>query len=167
MLEFLYTQTYNLNKSLPTMFNEKDRHIQFAETNIALYTLGDKYAIFSLCSHAANCFDTVICDRITGADTDVALGAIPSVYAAAPENDRTLRDMVVGVIAWNMKSIARRPKLKELFLVCMHQIEQFREDMSLALLDDCKIKHKDPNADNSFDSDSSVEFEKLGMSKQT
>ncbi|KAI4231228.1 MAG: hypothetical protein L6R40_007798, partial [Gallowayella cf. fulva] len=92
MLDFLYTQKVDFSE-MPAI-----RSCEFFEALIALYALGTKYLIPSFCHHVAMHFEEAIDDAHIPAhmDTSCALfHCIPLVYASTPENDRTLRNIVV------------------------------------------------------------------------
>ncbi|KAL8678662.1 MAG: hypothetical protein Q9224_007098 [Gallowayella concinna] len=149
MLEFLYTHSYNLNETLPRIENQKDRKIKFLETHIALYVLGDKYALPSLCQYSVDCFRILLDRHGWKRDTDVLLACIPSVYAGTPENDRTLRDIIIQAVTHRMFGPEIRcSEDKKGFLDSMQHNEQFRNDMMGSILDTCEMKNLTADLDS-------------------
>lgn len=134
MLEFFYTQTYDLNKSLCIPF-EKSFKNKYLETHIALYVLGFKYAAPTFCQYAASCFRRLLLSNRAWDEAKFVLKCIPLIYASTAENDRVLRDIVVKEVSFWSKSIARSRGDKKSLVQLMHQIKQFREDMTLCFLE--------------------------------
>lgn len=106
MLEFLYTQRCDLS----TTFlgdevgdyddgDDKDCKMRSLEDIIALYALGDKYGIPSLCQYASHDFQKTICDLrdtpLRQSIPDILLGCIPQVYTSTLDSNRTLKDVLV------------------------------------------------------------------------
>ncbi|KAI4092467.1 MAG: hypothetical protein LQ339_007906 [Xanthoria mediterranea] len=162
MLEFLYTQRCDLS----TTFlgdevgdyddgDDKDCKIRSLDDIIALYALGDKYGIPSLCPHASHDFQKTICDL---RDTpqrqlipDILLGCIPQVYTSTPDSDRTLKDFLVKeMIHGHCSSSSAGPDGKAL-LEAMEDNAQFRKDMTVGLLEKEKAKEKAKEHDAEFE----------------
>ncbi|KAL8903552.1 MAG: hypothetical protein Q9171_007365 [Xanthocarpia ochracea] len=132
MLQFLYTQTYDVDSyGTPSV---DPCNAKILTVHIALYTLGDKYAIPSLCGYAASCFCSVLNRHCWHCDMDVILACIPLIYASCPENDRTLRDILLDAIADVPRSGSDLEDKKMKVVRAVHDNVKFREDMTLRLL---------------------------------
>lgn len=90
MVEFLYTQEYDLQARLGSFKGSDANNIP--QTHLSIYALGDMYAIPTLCRFAlgALCKDMRhYCLR------NEFLSAVPTLYNHAPADDRTLQDFVL------------------------------------------------------------------------
>ena len=96
MLDFLYTQTYDLPTSSLTEEMDEDGDDESLNNLVALYALGDKYAISSLCQHAALDFEENVHDP-----EQTLLSSIPQLYSSIPENNRMLRDLFLKEIIYH------------------------------------------------------------------
>ncbi len=113
MLDFLYTVGVDVDDD-----DDEDRSL---DDIIALYALGDKYAIPSLCEYASLDFENTIRDL---ADTpqrhsspDIVLGCIPQLYTSTPDSDRTLKDLLVEEMIYrHCSSSSARPDVKALLV---------------------------------------------------
>ncbi|KAL8678902.1 MAG: hypothetical protein Q9224_007078, partial [Gallowayella concinna] len=104
-----------------------------------------------LCQYSADCFRNLLDHHGWKRDTDVLLACVPLVYAGTPENDPTLRKIIIQAVTHRMFS----PGIiffedKERFLDSMQHNEQFRNDMIGSILDTCAMRN--PTTD--LDSDS-------------
>ncbi|KAL8859031.1 MAG: hypothetical protein Q9178_004512 [Gyalolechia marmorata] len=135
MLEFLYTQTYDVDSYGAPSVDPWLRKANILKIHIGLYTLGDKYAIPSLCRYAASCFRSDMHHLCWDCDMDMLLDCIPSVYASCPENDRTLRDILLTAICYSTRFAYDFEDDKMRVVRAMHDHEKFCEDMTLRLLD--------------------------------
>ncbi|KAL8643847.1 MAG: hypothetical protein Q9226_008081 [Calogaya cf. arnoldii] len=131
MLDFLYTQTYDLPTTSLTEEMDEDGDDESLNNLIALYALGDKYAISSLCQHAALDFEEIVHDP-----EQTLLSSIPQLYSSIPENDRMLRDLFLKEIIFRHRfnSTAKMDADVETLLEAMEENVEFRKDMTLCLL---------------------------------
>ncbi|KAL8958512.1 MAG: hypothetical protein Q9183_005817 [Haloplaca sp. 2 TL-2023] len=97
-----------------------------------MYALADKYGIPSLCNSAASNFKACLWHRNNPREL---LFCVPMVYSSAPATDRTLRDMIVKYFQRLAPSINARPNTKARLMRLVHEIEQFREDVMVTLLE--------------------------------
>ena len=106
MLDCLYTQTFDIS---PLALVDNQYHpLTFLSNLIDLYALGDKYAISALCRHAAYRFQKTISEI---SDCEFNLQYIPQIYGSVPENDTTLKDLLIAEIILRYCSYARpRPE---------------------------------------------------------
>lgn len=131
MLEFLYTQTCALQaEDYRKIFNgdNKERSVRI---HIAVYTLGDKYAIPALCSYAAVQFDTEFDSY--GNDLAILFNSISCVYESTPDNNRTLQKFAVENVKLHARSILAVEEYQNKLLELVAGIDQFREDICLGL----------------------------------
>lgn len=109
MLDFLYTQTYDLSTTFPPL-----------EDIIALYALGDKYAISSLCQHASYDFEKTIRNLRSPyphSSHNILLSCIPQLYSSTPDSDHTLKDLLVEeIIHRHCSSSTARPDVEALLV---------------------------------------------------
>lgn len=109
MLDFLYTQTYDLSATSPPL-----------DDIIALYALGDKYAISSLCQHASHDFEKTIRNfrsPYPHSSYDILLSCIPELYGSTPDSDHTLKVLLVEeIIDRHCSSYTARPDVEALLV---------------------------------------------------
>ncbi|KAL8885161.1 MAG: hypothetical protein Q9215_006941 [Flavoplaca cf. flavocitrina] len=103
----------------------------FLSNLIDLYALGDKYAISALCRHAAARFQKTISEI---SDCEFNLQRIPQIYGSVPENDTTLKDLLIAEIILRYCSYTRHRPGQGILLEAMDQYAEFRKDMTLGLL---------------------------------
>ncbi|KAI4266376.1 MAG: hypothetical protein L6R38_008785 [Xanthoria sp. 2 TBL-2021] len=130
MLEFLYTQTYDLSKQV-------DNKVSRCLMIIHLYAMGERFAIPKLQQHAHDDFEKMVHgSRDTHDGTDFLLSCISTVYYSTAETDRSLRDILVeGFIHHYHSSAIERCQLQEnALLEAANDIEYFRKDLILGLL---------------------------------
>ncbi|KAL8893474.1 MAG: hypothetical protein Q9192_005225 [Flavoplaca navasiana] len=129
MLGFLYTQTFDIS---PLGLVDNQYHpMTFLSNLIDLYALGDKYAISALCRRAAARFQKTISEL---SDSEFNLQCIPQIYDSVPENDTTLKDILIAEIIMRYCSYARPRPDQGILLEAMDQYAEFRKDMTLGLL---------------------------------
>lgn len=102
MLDFLYTQTYDLSSRGPVV----DQYHKMTSLSdlVDLYALGDKYAIPALCDCAAADFGMTIRNV---RDCEFGLECIPQIYRSVPENDTTLKELLIAEIILRYCSYSR------------------------------------------------------------
>ncbi|KAL9635573.1 MAG: hypothetical protein Q9204_002581 [Flavoplaca sp. TL-2023a] len=129
MLDVLYTQTFD---TFPLATVENQYHpTTFLSNLIDLYALGDKYATPALRQDAATRFQKTISEI---SESEFNLQCIPQIYDSVPENDTTLKDLLIAEIILRYCSYARARPDQGSLLEAMDQHTEFRKDMTLGLL---------------------------------
>lgn len=100
MIHFMYHFDYSNTQGISTMV-----------FNAQVYSLADRYMIPALKHLAKDKFATAI---KTGWSMDDFLLAVDVVYSSSPEDDRGLRDLVVGVSGENLEMLLKNTGFQNL-----------------------------------------------------
>ena len=158
MLTFLYTGS-SQPRNVPIIDFTDFTHAEvkgYLFDQVVLYAIGDKYGIPALCTNAALKVRGCLSRRNNPREL---LFCVPLVYSSTPASDCTLRDSIIKYFQRLAPSIKARPQAEARLVRLMHTIEDFREDVTLALLE-CIDDAKEPiviGEDDDVDSEQEAE----------
>ncbi|KAL8956251.1 MAG: hypothetical protein Q9183_006364, partial [Haloplaca sp. 2 TL-2023] len=131
MLRFLYTgRVFDYSATLPERLMS-DGILRSSMTSlVALYSLGDKYGIPTLCRYTEEYFEHLT----PYAMVDDLLYCVPEIYHGTPESNRDLRDAAVRHFIKRSEEDIDMENTMEGVLQLSDDIKQFRDDVITALI---------------------------------